>query len=255
MTRRRLGALGLCGAGAGLLSGCGSDAALDGLASGGVGRATSAPTGDALGLEDDRLVKLAGVEAPKGQADGAEASRDALAALALGRKVSLLFAGPHQDAFGRTVAQVRRADDRLWLEGALLDAGAARVRTTAAGRALARAMLEREAVARQGKRGLWALEAYQVRLPTEIDPRDGGFQIVEGRVARAGETRGLAYLDFFESWHDALSVEIPSLALKDFRSAGVDPLRLQGRLIRVRGEVQGLRMTVDHPEAVELLRG
>ena len=150
---------------------------------------------------------------------------------------------------------MRRADDRLWLEGALLDAGAARVRTTAAGRALARAMLEREAVARGAKRGLWALEAYQVRLPTELDPREGGFQIVEGRVAKAGETRGLAYLDFSRNWRDALSVEIPAASLKDFRSAGIDPLRLESRLIRVRGEVQGLRMTVDHPEAVELLRG
>ena len=225
------------------------------MASGGVGRVTSAPTGDALGLEDDRLVKLAGVEAPKGGADGADASREALARLALGRRVSLHFAGPHQDAFGRTLAQVRRADDRLWLEGALLDAGAARVRTTAAGRALAKAMLEREAAARKARRGLWALDAYQVRLPRELDPREGGFQIVEGRVARAGETRGLAYLDFSENWHGEASVEIPAQALKDFRSAGLDPLRLEGRLIRVRGEARGLRLTVDHPEAVELLRG
>lgn len=159
------------------------------------------------------------------------------------------------DAFGRTLAQVRRADDRLWLEGALLDVGAARVRTTAAGRALAKAMLEREAAARQSRRGLWALDVYRVRLPGELDPRDGGFQVVEGRVARAGETRGLAYLDFSENWRGEASVEIPATALKDFRSAGVDPLRLEGRLIRVRGEVRGLRLTVDHPEAVEVLRG
>ena len=255
MTRRRLGVLCLSGAGLALLSGCGSDAALDGLASGGVGRATSAPTGDALGLEDDRLVKLAGIEAPKGGADGAARSRDALATLALGRRVSLHFAGPHTDPFGRTLAQVRRADDRLWLEGALLEAGAARVRTTATSRSMARAMLEREATARAARRGLWALDAYQVRLPNELDPREGGFQIVEGRVARAGETRGLAYLDFSANWHSEASVEIPSMALKDFRSAGVDPLLLEGRLIRVRGEAQGLRLTVDHPEAVEVLRG
>lgn len=255
MDRRRLCGLGLCGVAGVALTGCGSDAALDGLASGGVGRATSAPTGDALGLEDDRLLKLAGIEAPKGGAEHAAEARDALSALALGRKLSLLFAGPRQDAFGRTVAHARRADDRLWLEGALLDAGAARVRTTAASRALAKPMLDREAAARKRRRGLWAFDAYQVRLPEELDPREGGFQIVEGRVVRAGETRGLAYLDFSENWRSAASVEIPSTALKDFRSAGVDPLRLEGQLIRVRGEAEGLRLTLDHPEALEVLWG
>ena len=245
---------GLAAAGSLGLAGCGSDAALDGLASGGAGRVTTVPTGETLGLEDDRLVKLAGIEAPKGDAPYADEARDALAHAALGHGVTLLFAGPHQDAYDRTLAHVRRAGDRLWLEGALLDAGAARVRTTATGRAMAKPMLAKEAAARRAKRGLWALPDYGVRLPAELDPREGGFQIVEGRVRRAGESGALAYLDFSEDWRGEASVEIPARALKDFRAMGLDPLRLEGRLIRVRGEAQGLRITIDHPEAVELLR-
>jgi 2-hydroxychromene-2-carboxylate isomerase len=93
-----------------------------------------------------------------------------------------------------------------------------------------------------------------VRLPQELSPQDRGLQLVEGRVRRAGETRAFAYLDFSAEWRDEASVQIPSRALADFRAAGLDPLRLEGRLIRVRGDVQGLRLTVDHPEAIERLR-
>ncbi len=253
-----LAGLGL--AGTALLGGCGADAALDGLSSGGLARVTSVPTGDALGLdklgdEDAPLLRLAGVEAPRGDAPFASAARDALAALALGRRVSLLFGGAHADAFGRTVAHARLEEGRLWLQGALIDAGAVRVRTTAENRALAAPMLAREATARSARKGLWADDAYRVRLPEELFPDAEGLQIVEGRVRRAGETGRLAYLDFANDWRGAASVEIPSKALKDFRSAGVDPLRLEGHLIRVRGEARGLRITLDHPEALELLRG
>ena len=221
---------------------------------------TSVPTGDALGLDklgetDAPLLRLAGVEAPRGDAPFAGEARDALARMALGRRVSLLFGGAHEDAFGRTVAHARLAEGRLWLEGALIDSGAVRVRTTAENRALAAPMLAREAAARSARRGLWALDAYRVRLPEELSPDDEGLQIVEGRVRRAGETGRLAYLDFADDWRGSASVEIPSKALKDFRSTGVDPLRLEGRLIRVRGEARGLRITVDHPEAMELVRG
>ena len=64
----------------------------------------------------------------------------------------------------------------------MLEAGDARVRTWADNRALARPMLDAEARARLKGRGLWALPAYQVRLPDEAAARPFGFQLVEGRV-------------------------------------------------------------------------
>ncbi len=200
------------------------------------------------------MLRLAEVEAPKGDAPYAALARDALARLALGRRVTWLYGGAREDAFGRVTAQARRADDRLWLQGALVDAGAVRVRTAADNRALAGALLAREAAARKAGRGLWALSAYRVKLPEELSPDDAGLQIVEGRVRRAGETGAYAYLDFADDWRRGASVAIPRRALKDFRAAGLDPLRLEGRLVRVRGEADGRRLTVDHPEAVERLR-
>ncbi len=116
--------------------------------------------------------------------------------------------------------------------------------------------MAREGAARRARRGLWALKAYQVLLPGEVTRDDRGLVLVEGRIRRVGRSGGGGvYLDFSDNWRGALSAEIPAAALRDFRSAGVDPYDLQGRLLRVRGGVHSLRLILDHPEQVERLKG
>ena len=238
------------------LAACGDGGALDGLAQGKQGRVTGIVSGDTIELDGGDEVRLAGVEAPHGSAPYADEARAALERLVDGRRVELLHGGAHSDPFGRTVAQVRDLQSRRWIEGALIDAGAVRVRTFADNRALAAVMLARETAARRARRGLWALPIYRVALPGEIARDDRGLILVEGRVRRVGRaSEGGVYLDFSDDWRGALSAEIPSEALRDFRSAGVDPYDLQGRLIRVRGSVHDLRLVLDHPEQVERLRG
>lgn len=237
------------------LAACGDEDRLDGLAKGPEGRVTGIANGDAFDLEGHERVRLAGIEAPKGDLPYAMEAERALSRLAEGRRVKLYFGGAHADLFGRTIAQVRDADSRAWLQLSLLDQGAARVRTWADNRALARVLLAHEARARAANRGLWALPAYRVRLPQEVEPPDHGLFLVEGRVRRVGEGGGGIYLDFADDWRGTLSLQTPRRALKDFRAAGLDPLDLEGRLIRVRGTVNDLRMTVDHPEQIERLKG
>ena len=235
---------------------CGDGGALDGLAQGKQGRVTGVVSGDTLEIDGGDEVRLAGVEAPHGSAPYANAARAALERLVDGRRVELLYGGARTDPFGRTVAHIRDLQSRHWIEGALIDAGAVRVRTFADNRALAGEMLSREAAARRAKRGLWALAAYRVALPGEITRDDRGLILVEGRVRRVGRAgEGGVYLDFSDDWRGSLSAQIPSAALRDFRSAGIDPFDLQGRLIRVRGAVHDLRLTLDHPEQVERLKG
>ncbi len=246
----------LCGAGL-ILAACGGDdgGALDGLPQGREGRVTRVLSGDVIELDGKEQVRLAGVLAPVGDAPYAAASTQALQALVGGRRVTLFFGGARKDRLDRTVAQVQDADSRRWIEGAMLDAGAARVRTTPDDRSAAKPMLAREAAARRAGRGLWTIPLYEVRLPDEIGPDEGGFMLVEGRVRRVGEGRQALYLDFSDDWRDVLSVVVPRSALRALRTAGVDPLDLPGRLIRVRGVVEGRRLWVDHPEQIEVLTG
>ncbi len=244
----------IAGAGA-CLAGCGDRGALDGLSAGRLGRVSRVMSGDTLALEDGDEVRLAGVEAPHvDQPYGDDAAR-ALERLAGGRQVQLMHGGARTDPFGRTVAHIRIVEGHRWLEGALIDAGAVRVRTFADNRALAKPMLAGEARARFDRRGLWALDAYRVRLPNEVDGAHG-LTIVEGRIAHVGRTAdGDLYLDFDGDWRSNFSAEVSRGSLRGFRSAGLDPMDLQGQMVRIRSGARGLRLVLDHPEQIERLRG
>jgi endonuclease YncB( thermonuclease family) len=225
-----------------------SPAPLDALAPGERGRVTAA-SGGVLEIGGER-VRLAGVElAPETD----EALRD----WAVGREAELLYGGARRDAYGRTLAQVRLTEGRVWVQGRLLDAGLARVRTWSDNRALAGEMLRREARARVAGRGAWAGEGWRVLTADEAE-RARGFALVEGRVRRVEQRGRSLYLDFGADPRDDFSVRVPAEALEAFAAAGVAADALGGRLVRVRGAVRESRygpvMTVDHPEAVELLR-
>ena len=232
-----------------LIVGCGRAPGLDGLADGGRGTVAAATAGDAVILTDGRRVRLAGVEAPHGRDPYADEARGVLQRLAVGREVQLLHGGARADPYGRILAQLRDRKSRAWLQEELLEAGAARVRTYADNRALARSMQTAEARARIARRGLWALADYQVRLPRELGPEDSGFTLVEGRVARVVRSRASLFLDF----DGGLSTETPLPVEPEFDAAGIDFTQIRERLIRVRGSLYRGRLRLDHPEQIEIL--
>ncbi|MGZ3273488.1 MAG: thermonuclease family protein [Caulobacteraceae bacterium] len=235
------------------LTACGGPG-VDQLAAGPKAIVAEVRSGDAVVLRSGQVVRLAGVEAPKGADPFAVQARDALARLVLGHEVQLMYGGARQDAYGRALAHLKLARGGAWIEKALLEAGDVRVHTWPDNRALARPMLDAEARARLAKRGLWALPAYQVRLPDEAAARPFGFQVVEGRVVSAAERGGAVRVDL-ERWVEA---EVPREAEGAFASSGMALADLPGKLVRIRGFVrpgsgEGL-MKLDHPEQVEVLR-
>lgn len=230
-----------------LLSGCGDGAALDRLAAAGKGRVTEVSAGDLVVLDDGEAVKLAGLASFRRGDPYAQEARAALEGLVLGKEVELLSGGALRDPFERRVAHLRLVKGRRWVQGEMLEAGAGRVRTFSDQRALAAQMLEREAKARGARRGLWALKAYEVRLPWE-DAR--GFAVIEGKVTAVRPVGEGYELDM-----QGVTLEIPGRAAGDFLAAGKAAPTLAGQLVRVRGTVRyagGMRL--DHPEAIEVLQ-
>jgi len=236
-----------------VLAGC-NRPGVDQLAPGPKAEVVEVRSGDAVVLKGGQVVRLSGVEAPKGSDPFAAQARDALAKLVLGKQVQLMYGGARQDAYGRALAQLKLVRGGDWVQAALLKAGDVRVHTYADNRALARPMLDDEARARMARRGLWALPAYQVRLPDEAAAQPFGFQVVEGRVVSAAERDGAVRLDL-ERWVEA---DVPREAQGAFASAGVVLADLPGRLVRIRGFMrpgsgEGL-LKLDHPEQIEVLR-
>ena len=226
---------------------------LDRLAVGEQGRVAEIRSGDTLVLDSGLVVRLAGVEAPKGDEPYATDALQAMRRLADGRVVRLLYGGARRDAYGRALAQVKLTGNGQWLQGALLRQGAARARTWADNRAMAGELYEAEAYARNRAIGLWRLPAYRVLTPVETERADG-FQIVEARVRRIGQDGGGASLSF----DGGFSADLDAKASGEFKTAGKAPEQLRGRLVRVRGWLRdgydGPIVRLDHPEQVEVLK-
>jgi len=173
----------------------------------------------------------------------------------LGRHVRLLHPEDRRDRWGRSLAHVVR-DDGLWMQGALLMDGLARVYTqprTADGAAL---MLDLERTARAARRGIWRDRFYRIRNPDETWGDLDSVQLVEGRVVDAAVVRGTTYLNFGTDWRRDFTFRIGPDAARAFRGAGIDILDLTARRVRGRGWVfplNGPMIELTHPAALEVL--
>ena len=147
-------------------------------------------------------------------------------------------------------------DQGLWLQGALLEAGLARVETFADNHRRASDMLAIEAAARGAGRGLWSDPRFRVLGAAEAETAGEGFHLVEGRVVRVVERRDRFYLDFGQDWRRDFSVTILKRDRAAFKTAGLDPAELGDARLRVRGWMRmfnGPMIDLTHPQQIERL--
>lgn len=214
------------------------------------------PDGNTVACADGRLLRLAGLRAPKPAAwqkgaAFAESSRQGLTELLHGRAVT--WDQAVADRHGRLRVQLRR-DDGLWLQAELLRRGLAMVETQSDCAGQAAELLGLEAAARAAGRGLWALDRYRVQPADAV--RTDDFRIVEGRVAEVARHDGVAYVNFGRDWRRDFTLRLDKASAERFAAAGLPPESLAGRRLRVRGWVawrNGPQMEPDHPEQIELL--
>jgi endonuclease YncB( thermonuclease family) len=219
--------------------------------------------GDTLLLADGRQVRLVGIQAPKlplGRSGFkawplAEEAKAALAGLALDRAVTLGYGGRRIDRHGRALAHLF-GETGLWIQGALIDRGMARVYSFVDNRALVPELLAREAAARAAGRGIWGLRAYALRDAAAIPANLSGFELVEGRVIEAAIVRKRTYLNFGADWRSDFTITIAPKTRRLFEAEGIDPLSYQGKRVRVRGWLKsynGPLIEVTHPEQIVVI--
>lgn len=233
------------------------------LADGGRATVASVVDGDTVILDDARQVRLPGLQAPKlplGRKGFrkwplADQSKEALESLINGRVVDLRYGGARSDRHGRVLAHVYR-DDGLWVQGAMLRLGMARLYSFPDNRALVAEMRAAEQAARQARRGIWRLDYYAVRTPDTVAKDVGTFQVVEGIITDAAKVKRRVYLNFGADWRSDFTIRLDAKALKLFSKAGLDPATWSGRRIEVRGWVSkqnGPMIKASHPEQIQLL--
>jgi endonuclease YncB( thermonuclease family) len=227
------------------------------------GRVVEVTDGDTVTLAGGTEVRLVGIQAPK-LALGrpgfrpwplAEDAKRAVVALCRGRDATLAYFGRKIDRHGRLLAHLTCAPG-IWVQGAMLERGLARVYTFADNRARAAEMLALESRARAAGRGIWALPFYAVR--DAADPRlaTGSFQLVAGTVVAAAVVRGRAYLNFGHDRRTDFTVTVAPRDLAAFGGAA-SIASYRGRRLRVRGWIArhgGPEIVATHPEQIEELK-
>jgi endonuclease YncB( thermonuclease family) len=219
--------------------------------------------GDRLQLADGREVRLAGIRvapADRGDPDLARlagAARETLAMRLEGRAVRLEVGADALDRYRALAAQVER-DDRVWLQGVLLEEGLAQVQTRPGETARAAAMLARERAARAAGRGLWRHPEFAPRRADRLGDAVGSFRIVHGEVVRVAPTEHYVYLNFGADWRSDFTVRLRRTELgESFARSTTAVEELVGRLVEVRGyvlEAGGPLIEISHPEQIQVLR-
>lgn len=241
-------------------------AAPDSLPEGGRGVIGAVHDGDTIRFKDGTVdIRLVGIQAPKlpqGRRNPAawpmaDESRAALRAMIEAHDITLRLPTTAKDRNGRVLAHLVR-DDGLWIQENMLSEGWARVYTFPDNRLFARELYAAEAKARAARRGLWSHPDYALRRPDPavLKADIGTYQIVEGVVAEAAKVRGRIYLNFGEDYRTDFTASIPPEAVSLFSAAKIDPLKLKGRPVRLRGYIRdfnGPAIDLTHPEQIEQL--
>ncbi|VIO70302.1 hypothetical protein CI41S_24940 [Bradyrhizobium ivorense] len=212
----------------------------------GEGRVAAVIDARSFRLDDDREVKLAGIEV----ADRVKAAAT-LSALLVGRDVSLRGNDDTPDRYGRQPAYAYLAGSETPVQSELLRQGFALVSPAIADRDCAAALMAAEAEARTARSGTWAVSTVikNAESPGDILAGIGRFAVVEGRVLSVRQAGSMTYLNFGRNWTQDFAATISKRIVPAFEAAGLAPKSLENRRIRVRGWVEARR-----GPRIELLR-
>jgi hypothetical protein len=124
-------------------------------------------------------------------------------------------------------------------------------------KACADSLLSAERAARAAGRGLWAdpnFAPLSAKNLTRLQAGRGQFALVEGKVLSVRESGATIYVNFGRRWTRDFTVTIARRKGRAFAAAGVEPKKLEGHRIRVRGWIEqrgGPIIAAEAPEQIE----
>lgn len=210
-------------------------------------------------LKDDTIIRLASLDIPDFNERDAPISENALTFLqkSLPEGTEIIMYQTRMAKKGRLnrmnhqLSHIVTKKDALWVNGALLTQGLARVYTAPNAPELIGEMYKAENLARQAKLGLWANN--RVLTSEQTNDAIGKFVIVEGVVEKTASVKNNVYLNFGKGWKTDFTVMITPILRKKLARRGVDPLSLSGKNLRVRGYLREYNGPLIELEAAEHL--
>lgn len=215
-------------------------------------------------LKDGRIVQLTGLDIPDlVQEDPGNISIlgfDFLERLLKNKKVTL-YQSQDKDKgrinrMGHHLAHLVAADKDIWVQGALLTAGLARVQPSARNPELAAAMIAIEDGARTAQRGLWRGGRYPILTPENAETGLASWAVVEGRIRAVATAQNMLYLNFGLDWRKDFTITMSAPVRRAVGKSLGDPMGWSGRTVRVRGWIEsrnGPSIGLLGPEWISLL--
>jgi endonuclease YncB( thermonuclease family) len=214
---------------------------------------------------DQAEARLATLEVPDGPQG--DTSREALARLIAGRAL-LGAVAPGPDRYGRLIVtglslapEPGAAAAGATVEQTMLTAGHARVAGVIADKECRNRLITSERTARAARTGLWSdpnFKVFQAHEGDVLAAEQGRFTVVEGRVVSVREAGATVYVNFGRRWSRDFSVTISKRSERRFAAAGVEPRKLEGRRLRVRGYIEmrgGASIDIVDPSQIEIVEG
>jgi endonuclease YncB( thermonuclease family) len=220
------------------------------------GRVARVLDGDTVVLEDERRVRLLGIDTPEiahrgrpGEKLG-EKARRFLQSRVAGKRIRLRYDLQHRDRYGRLLAHLH-LEDGSNINAQLLEQGLAHALFKWPNLKHAETYYALEQQARRQERGIWALAAYRVRPMQGLAALRNRFVRLRGKVTRVEKKRRYRYLLF----GDQLQVAIDNKRQPLFEEAGILVETLRGQTLTLRGWLSRRRGTpfleLEHPFQLE----
>jgi endonuclease YncB( thermonuclease family) len=212
--------------------------------------------GDTIVVRGGGKVRLLGINAPevahrdRGAEPLGERAHQRLRELLQEKQVYLEFDQQRRDRYERLLAHVT-LEDGTSVNELLLREGLARALFLQPNMRHLQRYFQAEAEARKARRGIWARPEFQVRPASRAKGCVNQFCLLRGAVQRVDRKRTYTYLQL----PGKLRVAINNQYLPQFLAAGVDPDKLQGNTVIVRGWV-GRRdghytLSLHHPQQID----
>jgi endonuclease YncB( thermonuclease family) len=213
--------------------------------------------GDSVRIGGGTPVRLIGINAPEGPRDGrpaqplADAARTALRELLAAGPVTLQPGEDPVDRHGRLLAHLFVGGASV--EAALLRRGLGFHIAVAPNLAHLDCLQRAESEARAAGVGVWSEPAYRVRRVSGLEPRQGGFARVRGRVTSVSFKRN----GWWVQLDGKLALRVEGAAQAHFSRAGLR--KLKGREVGARGWLVPMdgwwQMRLTHPAMLDAAGG
>lgn len=216
-------------------------------------------------VKDGRIIQLASLDIPDldpyEPGELSVAARDMLKERLTGKQVR--FYQTKDAKKGRMnrmsyhLGHLVTSQDNIWIQGALLENGFARIRPSQRNIEMAQPMMTLEDAAQKEKKGLWKQEErYKPLTADTADQGMNGWAIVEGTVKKVAMVNNVIYLNFGDNWRTDFTIAIDSKTRRDFVKQNIDVMGLGNQTIRARGWIRdynGPYMELIHPVWMEIM--